>query len=411
MVIARRWLVIARTQSEAIHRGAEMSGNTTVQNSEYLKRLPENWKLCAFNEIVQDCSAGNKKTLTSDFLSEGKYIVVDQGKNLVAGYTNDNSLLVKTKPPYVIFGDHTRIFKYIDLPFAMGADGTKVLKPKQEGFLIEKFLYYYFLTLNIPNTGYNRHFKFLKEIDIPLPPLAEQEKIAQILDAADDLRQKDQQLIDHYTALGQAVFIDMFGDPVTNPMGWELISLGEVGSISSGSTPSREIDEYYEGNIPWVKTGEVCGGTIVSTSEHISENALKTSSCKIYPIGSLIIAMYGQGKTRGQVAKLGIPATTNQACAVISPSDKMNYEFLFELLKTLYEDLRSLGRGGNQPNLNSGLLKSYKVLNPPLHLQNQFAERIAHIEAQKQQAVASLAHSQALFDSLLHRAFTGELTQ
>ena len=133
------------------------------------------------------------------------------------------------------------------------------------------------------------------------------------------------------------------------------------------------------------------------------------SSCKLYPKGSLIIAMYGQGKTRGQIGMLGIDATTNQACGVIPPSEKMNFNFLFELLQLNYEDLRSLGRGGNQPNLNSALLKSYEVINPPLVLQNQFAERVAVIEEQKTIAQKSLEKSESLFNSLLQKAFKGEL--
>ena len=252
--------------------------------------------------------------------------------------------------------------------------------------------------------------RIIKQSKIPLPPLPKQQKIASILDAADSLRQKDQQLIEKYTALSQSLFLEMFGDPVTNPMEWDKVELATLGKISSGSTPSREINEYYEGNIPWVKTGEVNSTKIIKTSECISEEALKNSSCKLYPAGSLIIAMYGQGKTRGQVGMLGIEATTNQACAVIPPSSNMNYDYLFMLLKLSYEDLRRLGRGGNQPNLNSGLIKSYCVISPPISLQNKFGERIQVIESQKQLALASLEKSEALFNSLLQRAFKGELT-
>ena len=249
----------------------------------------------------------------------------------------------------------------------------------------------------------------LETIKIPLPPLPQQQKIANILDAADALRQKDKALLAKYDELTQALFLDMFGDPVSNPKGWDKVKLEEISKISSGSTPSRENESYYDGEIPWVKTGEVNGKVIYNTSEHISEEALKNSSCKLYPIGSLIIAMYGQGKTRGQIGMLGIEATTNQACGVLSPSNKMNFNFLFHLLQLNYEDLRSLGRGGNQPNLNSGLLKNYIIFNPPIKLQNQFAERVQVIEQQKAIAQKSLEKSEELFNSLLQKAFKGEL--
>ncbi len=383
--------------------------NNLVQNLTALRNLPASWTVFPFQDIVKDFSAGNKKTLKSDFLDEGEFVIVDQGQDTIAGYTNNKNNLVKSTPPYIVFGDHTRIFKYIDVPFAMGADGTKVLKSKDKNILNERYLYYFFLTLNIPNTGYNRHFKYLKSSKIPLPPLAVQQNISSLLDAADSLRQKDQQLIEKYTALSQSLFLDMFGDPVSNPMGWGKVKLEELAKISSGSTPSREMSEYYQGNIPWVKTGEVDNTKIITTAECISEQAIKDSSCRIYPIGSLIIAMYGQGKTRGKVGRLGIDAATNQACAVIPPSEKMNYDYLLMLLKLSYEDLRRLGRGGNQPNLNSGLIKLYCIISPPITLQNQFEERIQAIEAQKQQAEASLQKSNHLFNSLLQRAFKAEL--
>jgi type I restriction enzyme S subunit len=119
--------------------------------------------------------------------------------------------------------------------------------------------------------------------------------------------------------------------------------------------------------------------------------------------------MYGQGKTRGQVGILGIEATTNQACAVIPPSDKINSIFLFEQLKHRYDDLRSLARGGNQANLNCGLIKNYQVIYPPISLQNHFTSIVTQIEKQKAQTQLELNRAEELYQSLLQRAFTGEL--
>lgn len=252
--------------------------------------------------------------------------------------------------------------------------------------------------------------KKIKDITLPKVPIETQKHIAQILDDAAALRDKTRQLIKEYDALAQSIFLDMFGDPVRNTKNKKQITIGEITNVSSGSTPSRENESYYDGNIPWVKTGEVNGRVILNTEENLSEEGLKNSSCKVYPKGSLIIAMYGQGKTRGQVGILGVPASTNQACAVLSPSEKMNFIFLYQHLKLCYEDLRRLGRGGNQPNLNAGLIKSYPVLFPPIDLQNQFAEKITLIEQQKELAKQELKESEDLFNCLLQKAFKGELT-
>ena len=334
--------------------------------------------------------------------------VLTAGKSFILGYT-DEITGVFDNLPVIIFDDFTTAFHYVDFPFKVKSSAMKILKPIKERADL-KYLYYKMQTISIDNDLHKRYWiSKYSQIQIPLPPLSQQQKIANILDAADALRQNDKVLIAKYDELTQALFLDMFGDPVSNPKGWEKLMLGDISKISSGSTPSRENDSYYVGEIPWVKTGEVNGNVIYDTSEKISEEALTNSSCKLYPKGSLIIAMYGQGKTRGQIGMLGIDATTNQACGVIPPSEKMNFNFLFELLQLNYEDLRSLGRGGNQPNLNSALLKSYEVINPPLVLQNQFAERVAVIEEQKAIAQKSLEQSESLFDSLLQKAFKGEL--
>lgn len=336
-------------------------------------------------------------------------------------YTSSNEL-TKSINEY-LFEDESLIFgtgglasiHFCNEKFAVSTD-CFVIQPKDKNQVFSKFVYYYLSgNMNILENGFKgaglKHISkdYLENIEIPLPNLATQQRIAAILDQADAIIQNNRAIVQKYDTLTQSLFLDMFGDPVKNEKGWEKRKLGDLSQISSGSTPSRLNDNYFSGNIPWVKTGEVNGKIILDTEEKITKEALENSSCKLYPKGSLIIAMYGQGKTRGQIGFLGIDATTNQACAVIPPSEKINFNYLFQLLKLNYEDLRSLGRGGNQPNLNSGLIKSYEVINPPITLQNQFAERVAVIEAQKQQAQLELAKSEELFNSLLQRAFNGEL--
>lgn len=247
----------------------------------------------------------------------------------------------------------------------------------------------------------------LKSMQIPLPPLPIQKRIAEILDAADSLKRKDQELLKKYDELAQAIFIDMFGDPVKNEKGWEVRSIGSITKVGSGSTPSRQVPDYFDGDIPWVKTTEVNGQIIFSTEEAITQDGLNNSSCKLFPKDSVIVAMYGQGKTRGQVGMLGVEAATNQACAVIYPCPLLNPTFLFNYLKLSYNDLRSLGRGGNQENLNKGMVEDFKIVVPPIGKQREFNILIESIELQKMQL--GQGKSDLLFDSLIQKAFNGEL--
>ena len=155
--------------------------------------------------------------------------------------------------------------------------------------------------------------------------------------------------------------------------------------LGSGGTPSRSCPNYYKGIIPWVKTGEVVNDVIFETEEHISEEAIANSSAKIYPKGSLIIAMYGQGDTRGRTAKLGIDAATNQACAVLYDIDNsiVSTDYLWYYLQGRYHDLRSMASGNNQPNLNAGKINNYDVVVPPMDIQEEI---VVHIEKQKRLA-------------------------
>ena len=250
---------------------------------------------------------------------------------------------------------------------------------------------------------------FLADLAVPLPPLEEQRRIAAILDQTETLRTQRRTALALLDSLTQSLFLDMFGDPVANPKGFSKQPLSVVAEITTGSTPGRGADGYYGGNIPWVKTTEVTGGEIHDTEEKLTEAGLKAIRGKLHPINSIVVAMYGQGQTRGRCALLCIEASCNQACGVIRPSEEFVPRFMFAQLLLAYERLRALGRGGNQENLNLQLLGSFEVLVPPEVLQQTFATRIASIEALKATHRRALAALDALFASLLQRAFAGQL--
>lgn len=157
------------------------------------------------------------------------------------------------------------------------------------------------------------------------------------------------------------------------PEGWRRSTLGEIARITSGGTPDRSEPSYWGGSVPWVTTGEIQFNTINDTAEKITEAGLKNSSAKLFPPGTLLMAMYGQGKTRGQVAKLAIEASTNQACAAILLEDGHDPDFYFQYLSAQYEALRELGNAGTQQNLSAGILKEVSVVVPPRAEQRKVA--------------------------------------
>lgn len=161
------------------------------------------------------------------------------------------------------------------------------------------------------------------------------------------------------------------------PKSWRRSTLGEIARITSGGTPDRSRPDYWGGDVPWVTTGEIQFNTITDTIEKITAAGLQNSSAKLFPPGTLLMAMYGQGKTRGQVAKLGIDATTNQACAAIQLQDNHDTDFYFQYLSSQYEELRELGNAGTQKNLNGGIIKGLDVPVPPYGEQRRIAQILA----------------------------------
>jgi type I restriction enzyme S subunit len=193
----------------------------------------------------------------------------------------------------------------------------------------------------------------------------------------------------------------------TLPKGWRYSTLGEIARVTSGGTPDRSNSEYWGGDVPWVTTGEIQFNNITDTNEKITATGLQYSSAKLFPPGTLLMAMYGQGKTRGQVAKLRIEAATNQACAAILLHDNYDPDFYFQYLSSQYDELRELGNAGTQKNLNAGILKGVVVPVPPYDKQR----RISSILSTWDQAIATteqlLANSQRRTRDLMATLLSG----
>ena len=239
---------------------------------------------------------------------------------------------------------------------------------------------------------------------VALPPLAEQRRVASLPDHAASICATWRDLLAHLEALSGSIFRSMF-----DKNSHRRASIGSFATVRSGSTPPRSNPAHYGGGIPWVKTTEVRGEEIRVTSETVSDAGVRAARLKVFPTGSVVVAMYGQGKTRGQSAVLGIPATVNQACAVIQPNERFDSTFLQTQLLMSYERLRGEAEGGNQPNLSLARVAGFEVLLPDIRLQKDFRERADHIRNVREGVLAALASDNALFASLQSRAFRGEL--
>lgn len=201
--------------------------------------------------------------------------------------------------------------------------------------------------------------------------------------------------------------------PYEVPENWVWVRLESVASWGSGGTPSRKHEEYYNGDILWIKTGELNNGWIYDTEEKITDEGLKKSSAKLFPPYSVLIAMYGA--TIGKVAILGVPATTNQACACAVCNQSLLYMYLFYYCISQKNVFIEKGKGGAQPNISQIILKQHPVPLPPLSEQQRIVERIEELFAKLDEAKERLQEVADSFAvrkaAILHKAFTGELTK
>lgn len=248
-----------------------------------------------------------------------------------------------------------------------------------------------------------------KKIELLLPAKEEQKKIINFLDhetakidalierqrrLIELLKEKRQAVISHAVTKGLNLNAPMKDSGVEwmgkVPQHWKVGALGYNALISSGATPDRNNPAYWNGNIPWIKTGEVKYEEIFEAEEYISEDALCNSSVKLSPPGTLLMAMYGQGVTRGRAALLGVAATYNQACAAINPSPELFNQYLLFFFMAAYHAIRDGGNETSQMNLNAEIVGKFKVAIPSLKEQHQI--------------VAYLKPTLVKFDSMINRA-------
>lgn len=415
-----------------------------------MTNLPQGWEVKKFEEIAN--IKGGKRLPKGENLLDNNtkftYIRVadfqDNGTINLQNikFINENTYNVLKN--YKIYDDNL----YISIAGTIGKSGI-IPKELNGAILTEnavkleyiqnnisnKFMYFFTLS-NIFKTQIQTSTKIvaqpklaitrLKQIQIPLPPLKEQERIVGILDESfakidESIKILEQNLL-NLDELMQSALQKAFNPLKDNakenyklPQSWEWKSLGEIANTSSGGTPSRNKKEYWEnGNIKWLKSGELNDGYIDFIEENITEEAIKNSSAKIFQKGTLLIAMYGA--TAGKLGILNLDSTTNQAiCAFLHKDKNIKFleKFLFYFLFFLRDKIIKDSFGGAQPNINQTYIKNLQIPLPPIKEQEQITSHLdelsSHVKNLKQNYQAQIKDLQELKNSLLDKAFKGNL--
>lgn len=355
-----------------------------------------------FDDIFQDYTKYSLKISKNLYLKSGLYPIIDQGKEEIAGYS-DKNINIFDKIPVIIFGDHTRIFKYVDYPFFLGADGVKILKNTSSLFL-DKYLYYSLKNFKIPNTGYNRHFKWLKDFKIKYTSIAKQESIVSLIEKVEYFILNKKEQLKYLKKLNKSLFRSMFGDPLLPRKEWEFLKMSEVGKIVSGATPRTNIEEYWNGTHLWITPAEIKEGDnyLYSTERRITEKAIRNTNLELLPIGTVLLSSRAP---IGKVAIVGKEMFCNQGFKNIVPNGKINSIYLYSLLKEKNEYLQFLGRGATFKEISKEILGNIKIKIPPIELQNKFAERVEKIDKLSFEIEKSIKEAENLYNSLISKYF------
>lgn len=367
--------------------------------------MRKGWEYKSFETCINKLPKP-KQVKTSEYSSGTKYPIISQEDKLISGYYDDETYVFHIDSPVVIFGDHTRVLKYVDFDFVVGADGVKIISPKRE--LNAKFLLYYLQWYKIPNLGYSRHYKLLKEIKIPLPPKSTQLAIVSELDKINELiRLKKEQLKD-FDNLAQSLFYEMFGDPVENEKGWEVKKLGEIGEVKTGNTPSRSNDNFYnEKFIEWIKTDNIRNEQMNPTTaaEYLSRDGAECG--RIVSKGSILVAcIAGSLSSIGKCCITTKNVAFNQQINAITPyGDFCNSIYLYELIRNSYKYIQQNATTGMKHILSKSIFEKMKFPLPPLSLQRLFAQRIEQIEREKSEVQKSIQDLETLLASRMQYWF------
>ena len=340
-----------------------------------------------FNDIFIDNTKKGRKILKENYHSRGKIPIIDQGKNQISGFSDEKVGIYK-EIPVIIFGDHTRIIKYVDYPFLLGADGVKILSVKTNKF-ITKYLYYALLNYYIPDTGYNRHFKWLKNFTVNVNSINEQKRIVVTLDKIITMIDKKKKQINLLEELVKSRFIEMFGDPIKNEKGWGVKKLNEIYEIIDGDRGKnypKSVDYLKEGFCLFLNAKNVTkNGFRFEDTNYISKEKDKNMGKGKLKRGDIVLT------TRGTLGNLAIYSNEikyshiriNSGMVILRKIyDNIEKRYFIEYLKNskIIEKIKS---GTAQPQIPILHLKKIKIPVPSVALQTQFSTKIEKLEKLK----------------------------
>jgi len=452
---------------------AELLEEALVPEEEQPYEVPENWVWVNSGYILDFIGGGTPSKSNKDYWDgdipwatvkdiKGRYLsstidtITAEGlKNSSTSIASPNELILVTR----MSPGKSAITK---ISTTINQD-LKIVRPKVD--ILPYFLWLFF-TVNIPliesmstgSTVKGIQVDKLKKLPFPLPPLNEQKRIAEkverLLSKIEEAKQLIEEAKETFELRRAAILDKVFRGELTKkwrtintdvenadllyqkikqrqvgkgkkinpiakdelryniPTSWKWVRLGDIFTITSGGTPKRTVPEYYNGNIPWIKTGEIKWNYINNSEEHISLEGIENSSAKLLPRNTVLVAMYGQGLTRGRAAILNIEATCNQAVCALLPNEFVLPKYLYYFFMEGYQRFRQVAKGGNQENLSAAMISEFVFPLPPLEEQHaivKILDSVLNKEEEINKFIELEYKIEEIKQSILSKAFKGEL--
>ena len=409
---------MARAKKEAALTPEERLQAALVPDWEWPYKLPENWCWLKLVESFDNHTDSKKKIKQKDYLEKGKLAVVDQGQELIGGYTNDVEKSYSGALPIVIFGDHTRCIKFVDFPFAQGADGVKVLRPKP--FYLPKAFYYALQSVNIPNLGYRRHFPLFNRFSIPLPPFAEQQRIVDRIESLfaklDESKEKAQAVVDSFETRKAAILHKAFTGELTAKWreehgvsidNWKTTRFDSVAAIRSNLVDPAEYQSF-----PHIAPDNIEKKTGVLLEYHtIAEDGVTSGKHRFYS-GQILYS-----KIRPYLSKAVVVDFDGLCSADMYPIEAYQNARCLWYYMLSDEFLLQASTAGSRSVLPKINQKELSALTVHLPTNDREQEEIARIldelfdkeQQTKEAAEIVLDQIELMKKSILARAFRGEL--
>ncbi len=357
-----------------------------------------------FLDVFEDVTKKGKKISTDEYLESGKYPIIDQGQAYIAGYYNDAEGLF-SDVPVIIFGDHTRVLKYVDFPCFLGADGVKLLKAKDQSANY-KYLYYALCNARIPNTGYNRHFKWLKEVEIALPDSEAQKQIAATLDKATQTIDLCNAILEKLDLLVKARFVEMFGRYENSEHSSSMEEISEMVTVGIANSATHA---YVDDGVIMFRNQNIKEGFLDDEDLiYITEEFAKKYKSKALKENDILVTRTGYPGVACLVPKKYEGCQTFTTLIVrLKPSDRISARFVCHYINSYFgkKYVEGMKVGVAQQNFGAKALDRMPIFLPPIEEQNQFAAFVEQTDKSKFAVQQVLAKAETLKKALMQEYF------